>query len=226
MDVGFSVENGNFFSLFASWETLLHFFSFFFHLLQYWKQFARDWFWCYAALWIQRCLIDIWDWDEVAMQECAKLPLPTLNSTTPLLLHENAILLMAVTAQMSPWWDSFYLWKAGWPRRPCESQVATAWTTAGLDSINLPWQMTVCMCFCCETTVLIELGTHQEINFYPEYAFWHSYGGVQMFRTSNETKFTQTHFWGARGVNNEGHCPLWACSISCHSSYLVLDIYD
>lgn len=40
---------------------------------------------------------------------------------------------------------------------------ATAWATAGLDSANLPWQMTVRICFSCETTALIELGTHQEI---------------------------------------------------------------
>lgn len=117
------------FLLFASWETLLHifFFFFFFHLSQYWKQFFRDWFWCYgSALWIQRHLIDIWAWDGVAMQECAKLPLSMLNSTTLSLLHENAILPMTVTAQMSPCWDSLYLlWKAGWPRRPCESQVAS-----------------------------------------------------------------------------------------------------
>lgn len=143
----------------------LHIFLFFFRLLLYWKQFARDWFWCYAALWIPSHLKDIWAWDRVFMQGCAKLWVSTLNRTTLLLSHKKAILPMAVTAQMSPLWDSFYLlWKQTGPGDSVRAKLqATAWATAGLDSTKLPWEVTVCICFCYETTVLIELETHQEI---------------------------------------------------------------
>lgn len=54
--------------------------------------------------------------------------------------------------------------KQAGPGGPVRAKLqAIAWATAGLDSANLPWQMTVCICFSCETTALIELGTHQEI---------------------------------------------------------------
>lgn len=105
MELGFSVENLRVLCFLQAEKHYCIFFSFFFCLSWFLKQFARDWLWCYAALWIQRHLMDIWAWGGVSMQECARLPLSTLNSTTPLFLHKNAILLMAVTVQTSPWWQ-------------------------------------------------------------------------------------------------------------------------
>ena len=155
------------FSAFCKLRNITAYFFFFFHLSQYWKQFARDWFWCYAALWIQRHLIF-----EPEM-ECLCKSEPNCH-----FLHWTAP--HHCSCRRMPYCR--WLWQLRWapaemtvstccgkqagPGDPIRAKLqATAWTTAGLDSTNLPWQMTVCICFRCETTALIELGTHQEITF-------------------------------------------------------------
>lgn len=99
---------------------------------------------------------------------------------------------------------------------------ATAWTTAGMDSTKLPCQMTVCICFPCETSALIEIGTHQEVKFLSTTCLL-MFPWRQKLRTDNESEFTQAQFWGAEGISSEGHHPPQACPISHHSSYLALD---